>query len=381
MVERDTSRDTSAPEPLASADCDLRGLPWMPVNTEDLLDSTLFLESTGEEFKAAWALICKSWRQVPAGSLPNSDKSLATLSGASDWTSVRTMALRNWVLCSDGRLYHPVVAAKAMEALPGRQEFVEKKNASAERKERERRDRKELFSKLRAAGIVLHYTTTTTELRERVAQLQDAPPAPAEPSDSSQAGHDLSRDMPRLGEGEGQGEGQLIQNPSGSVGAPAAPSPPAAPAKAGKKRRGDAAEPQPGELLEGPKQRSARAYRKCPDTFRLTGAMVTWANTEYPILDFEEVRKSTRAFMNHRFKTARIEWVPTWENWIKEEADRKASRARPAATFRTERQQRVAEAFPAVAAHRGPPPRPVTPPPQGKIEDVEPRSARTAIGR
>jgi hypothetical protein len=327
----------------------------MPVNTEDLMDSDLFLESTGEEFKAAMALICKSWRQVPAGSLPNSDKSLSTLSGASDWTAVRTMALRNWTLCSDGRLYHPVVAAKAMEALPHRQEFVEKKNAASERKERERKDRKDLFAKLREHGVVLHYTTTTTELRERVAKLQTDAPVPPAPTPDPATGHDQSRDTPRLGP-DTTPQGPQLQNPSGSVGAPAAPSPP----KRKKHSNGDASEPQPGEPLEGPKQRSRRPYRKCPDTFRLTAAMVQWANDEYPILDFEEVRKSTRAFLNHRYKTARIEWVPTWENWIKEEADRKASRARPSGTSPRRRRASSAsrstlqapQSVPSTVAHR-----------------------------
>src|SRR6185312_2546453 len=32
------------------------------------------------------------------------------------WQDVRKGALRNWVKCSDGRLYHPTVAVKALEA-------------------------------------------------------------------------------------------------------------------------------------------------------------------------------------------------------------------------------------------------------------------------
>jgi hypothetical protein len=202
---RDQQRDKDRPAPFSSPDCDLRGLEWMPLDTINLLESTLFLESTGDEFKAAMALICKSWRQVPAGSLPNSEKALAILSSADDWTAVRTMAMRNWVLCSDGRWYHPKVAAKAMEALPMRQDFVEKKTAEADRKERERKDRKEMFAKLRAAGIVLHYSTKTRELRERVKQLEEAvAPAPAPPLVTPNGGAlvtDSSRDLSRLRQG------------------------------------------------------------------------------------------------------------------------------------------------------------------------------------
>lgn len=194
-------RDLSQPNPMSTQDCDLRGLEWMPLDVLNLLDSTLFLESTGDEFKAAMALICKSWRQVPAGSLPASDNALATLSMARDWTSVRTMALRNWVLCSDGRYYHPIVSAKAMEALPMRQEFVEKRTGENLRKERERKDRKDLFAKLRGKGFVLPHTTKTTELRVKWAELEaaerDARGAVVTPPVT-----DLSRDLSRLGQGQ-----------------------------------------------------------------------------------------------------------------------------------------------------------------------------------
>lgn len=103
--------------PLVPSDCDLRGLAWMPLDAVRLLDSDLFAVSTGDEFKAAVALWCKAWQQIPAGSLPNDDRVLAHLSGAgSRWKRLKPMALRGFVLCSDGRLYHPVIAEKALEA-------------------------------------------------------------------------------------------------------------------------------------------------------------------------------------------------------------------------------------------------------------------------
>jgi hypothetical protein len=98
-------------------DCDLRGLPWMPIDTVRLLDSDLWALSTGEEFKAALKLWCKAWQQVPASSLPEDDRILASLSGTGRlWAKVKPMALRGFVKCSDGRLYHPVIAEKALDA-------------------------------------------------------------------------------------------------------------------------------------------------------------------------------------------------------------------------------------------------------------------------
>jgi hypothetical protein len=52
--------------------------------------------------------------------LPDDDKTLAQLAGfgrvVTEWRKVREGALRGWVACSDGRLYHPVVAEKARDA-------------------------------------------------------------------------------------------------------------------------------------------------------------------------------------------------------------------------------------------------------------------------
>lgn len=104
-------------DPMTPPDCDLRGLAFMPLDVVRLGDSDLVALSTGEEFKAAVMLWCKAWLQVPAASLPDDDRILAHLSGAATrWSKVKAVALRGWVLCSDGRLYHPVVAEKAREA-------------------------------------------------------------------------------------------------------------------------------------------------------------------------------------------------------------------------------------------------------------------------
>lgn len=108
--------------PPVPPECDLRGLPWMPVDTERLLNSDLWALSTPEEFKVAFRLWCKAWQQVPASSLPDDDRILAELSGTGRrWKKLRQVALRGFVKCSDDRLYHPVIAEKALEAWAHRQ--------------------------------------------------------------------------------------------------------------------------------------------------------------------------------------------------------------------------------------------------------------------
>ena len=121
--------------PLTPADCDLRDFAFMPLDAGRLLDSDLFALASGDEFKAALALWCKSWLQVPAASLPDDDRVLAHLSGAgAKWKKVKEMALRGFVKCDDGRLYHRTVAEKANEAWAKKQSYRERsKKGNAKR--------------------------------------------------------------------------------------------------------------------------------------------------------------------------------------------------------------------------------------------------------
>jgi len=108
------------PAPLTPADCDLRDFAFMPLDVVRLRDSDLAVTAEADEFRCAVLLWCASWHQVPAASLPDDDKVLAQYAGygrvVKEWTKVRAGALRGWIKCADGRLYHPVVAEKANEA-------------------------------------------------------------------------------------------------------------------------------------------------------------------------------------------------------------------------------------------------------------------------
>lgn len=114
------------PPPLVPADTDLRDFVFMPLDVVRLRDSSLAVHATGEEFRAAVLLWCAAWHQIPAASLPDDDAVLAQLAGfgrvVKEWRKVRNGALRGWVKCNDGRLYHPVVAEKANEAWDAKRE-------------------------------------------------------------------------------------------------------------------------------------------------------------------------------------------------------------------------------------------------------------------
>jgi hypothetical protein len=110
----------SLPAPPVRPDLDLRAFHYMAVDVVRLRDSEFALRRTGDEFRAGFILRCASWHQKPASSLPNDDVLLAFLAGfgrdIEAWLRVRDGALDGFIECSDGRLYHPEIAEKALEA-------------------------------------------------------------------------------------------------------------------------------------------------------------------------------------------------------------------------------------------------------------------------
>ena len=116
------------PEPPIYAFVDLRSFKYMEVDVATLRDSRASAVLSGDEFMAWWLLICASWHQVPAASLPDDDFELAKLAGlgrdVAAWRTIRTNALYGWKQCSDGRYYHPVTAAKANEAWKSKSKSV-----------------------------------------------------------------------------------------------------------------------------------------------------------------------------------------------------------------------------------------------------------------
>lgn len=125
------------PEPLVDASVDCRGLPFMPLETTKLRESGLVAISDGDEFKAAVLLWAKSWSEIPAGSLPDDDRILSKAAGysGSHFSRLKKVALHGWILCSDGRFYHPLICDLAEIAANRRKKRSEAANSrwSAER--------------------------------------------------------------------------------------------------------------------------------------------------------------------------------------------------------------------------------------------------------
>lgn len=125
----------------------------MPLEVIRVMQSTLFAKSSGDEFKAAFALWCASWMEVPAASLPDDDEMLEFFSRSKNWKKVKEKALHGWIRCSDGRLYHAVVAKNALEAWDRRLDYQESSNNKTERQKRWRERCKQLSDQLREIGI------------------------------------------------------------------------------------------------------------------------------------------------------------------------------------------------------------------------------------
>jgi uncharacterized protein YdaU (DUF1376 family) len=132
-------RDVNVTLPLVHRDVNVTSFPYMPLDVHRLLSSETWIKArkNGKLAHALVCLWCESWRQIPAASLPNNDESLAHLAMCSDdeWNVIKEQALSGFVLCSDGRFYHPVIAEKAMNCWTKKLADQERtKNAIAERK-------------------------------------------------------------------------------------------------------------------------------------------------------------------------------------------------------------------------------------------------------
>ena len=126
------------PEPFVHADVDLNGYEFMPLYGERLRTSDHNSGCSDAEFRASINIWWSAWLQVPAASLPNDDVMLCRLADLGRdlkaWKKVKGVAMRNFVLCSDGRYYHSFLAPIAMEAWAQRVKARAKgKNGAAKR--------------------------------------------------------------------------------------------------------------------------------------------------------------------------------------------------------------------------------------------------------
>jgi hypothetical protein len=194
----------------------------MPLDIQRLFNSEFHARANDSEWRAGLTLWLKSFHQVPAGSIPDDDVSLARLAelgrDVKTWRKVKEVALHGWVKCSDGRLYHPVVAEKAAEAWAG------KKNQRARTGKARLQAMLARLSKASDtfdfAHIESNVQTVLGELSQQLSQTE------FESIKKSVTDSVTEAKRKREGKGEGKGQGKELDSvPEGTGGEPPEKSP------------------------------------------------------------------------------------------------------------------------------------------------------------
>ena len=206
------------PDPLSPVDCDLRSFPFMPLDIARLFNSEFHAMADDTAWRAGLTLWLKSFHQVPSGSIPDDDILLARLAelgrDVKAWKKIREMALHGWVKCSDGRLYHPVVAEKAAEAWKGK--VNQRAKTGKARLQAMLTRLSKISDTLELSHIESNLQTILSELSQSLSQTEFA--------GVKKSVTDSVAEAKRKGEGKGEGKGQLYSVPEGTDGKPSRPS-------------------------------------------------------------------------------------------------------------------------------------------------------------
>jgi len=123
--------DTTLPDPLVPLEVDLRGLEWMPYYGDRLGRSEFNARADDATWRAGHNLWWAAWNNVPAASLPNDDVALTRFADlgrdVKAFRRLKEEALHGFILCNDGRLYHPFLSEQAKIAWGRRVKDREKK--------------------------------------------------------------------------------------------------------------------------------------------------------------------------------------------------------------------------------------------------------------
>jgi hypothetical protein len=305
-VWRDASAEAGGlPDPFTPPECDLKDFEFMPLDVRRLRDSSFAMTENPEEFRAALLLWCAAWHQVPAGSLPSDDRELANLAGfgrfVSEWAKVKDGALRGFVLCADGRLYHRVVSEKALESWGAR--ITHQKRSAAANAKKSNRDfdaspfdaaieqNNHRLARLKGVPILSARSVKDPASTQQGEQRSDLEGADKEPSR-----------LPQGAQGKGrEGKGQVREKEGNNI------SPSGDPAR-GTRIPEDW---EPGD----------------------SGAAYAAEKGLTPL----EIRLTAERFRNYwqaksgKDATKR-DWAATWRNWVLSDLDRKPTPMRPKRT-------------------------------------------------
>lgn len=115
---RNRKRVAEVPAPLTPRECTLGGYPSILIDIPRLRQSDFDATTDDTAWRAGINLWFSCWESSPAGSLRADDPALAKAAGMGrdikSWMRIKAIAIRGFVLCSDGRIYHRTVCEIAL---------------------------------------------------------------------------------------------------------------------------------------------------------------------------------------------------------------------------------------------------------------------------
>lgn len=291
--------------PLTPADCDLRDFSRMMIDIPRLRGSDFDATPDDAAWRAGVNLWLTAWHQVPAASLSNDDASLAKAAGLGrdlrTWRKVRGAALRSWVLCDDGRLYHPTVAELALEGWIEKLRQRLKSGAGNERRWGVTFDSAHLETALaRTVGLLAELNPASKAIAK--ASFKDALRIPQgqknDPTGREIPSHKDAKTVPEHSQekGEETGTGILEEPKPNGLGER---TPAAAPPAKGSRLPSDWVPSEIDRAYAVKQGFSAPAVERIAEKFRNY-----WT------------AKTGKA-------ATKLDWSATWRNWVIEEAERR----------------------------------------------------------
>lgn len=114
------TNDLTRPEPLVPAEVSMGNNDWFPLHFRRMRKSRWWKTASDLARSRSVDMWGLAYEEVPAGSLPDDDAELADHAGFGRdiraWLEVKDEIMAAWVLCSDGRWYHPTLCEVILEA-------------------------------------------------------------------------------------------------------------------------------------------------------------------------------------------------------------------------------------------------------------------------
>lgn len=163
------------PAPLTPPGCTMAGNDWFPLHFRRLRVSKWWRRATDLARARNIMLWGEAYQAVPAGSLLDDDDELAEAAGfgfdVDAFLAHKAEIMAPWVLCSDGRYYHPTVCEMVLDAW---ERASDRKKKDAERKANQR-------ARLRGQGDDVPEVTpktqpVTRDMQEVTRDIANVPP-------------------------------------------------------------------------------------------------------------------------------------------------------------------------------------------------------------